>query len=408
MTLYPITKCTPQRACDILERYGTDRIMANSAGDWGKSDPLAVPELILEMRRRGHAESEIRKVVHDNPAGILQAEQTLAALAHRGTKDPGPPGPPWRGRWQRCVSNAGGRMMVCWLFGLCLTSGGFMSVRTPVVISLLSAPPMGIKIAAPSNRGSRRLVNGVTVALALLGLHTAPVQSQQPERDRAWGPWGISSSAGSMRNCAEWLPKMSAAGVTTVRLFPEWRDFEPTKGTWKWDRADALVEAAARNNIEINAILMGSPPGDKRAHAFPMDDLDGWSNFVTNVVGRYKKHIRCWEVWNEGNGGFNDGKHTTADYAKLASATYTAARKADPTARIGLSVASFDVPYLNQAILAMAKEGKPGCFDYLCIHPYEIADHLGEADGEIPFLWMTKTMRDMLRASALPLGERAG
>ena len=40
--------------CDILEMVGTDRIMANSAGDWGKSDPLAVPEFILEMKRRGH------------------------------------------------------------------------------------------------------------------------------------------------------------------------------------------------------------------------------------------------------------------------------------------------------------------------------------------------------------------
>jgi cation transport ATPase len=41
--------------------------MANSAGDWGKSDPLAVPELMLEMRRRGHAESAIRKLVFENP-----------------------------------------------------------------------------------------------------------------------------------------------------------------------------------------------------------------------------------------------------------------------------------------------------------------------------------------------------
>ena len=67
MTLYPTTKCTPERAVDILERYGTDRIMANSAGDWGKSDPLAVPELIQEMRRRGHPEEAIKKVVYDNP-----------------------------------------------------------------------------------------------------------------------------------------------------------------------------------------------------------------------------------------------------------------------------------------------------------------------------------------------------
>src|SRR5512134_2034399 len=67
MTLYPTTKCTPARAVDMIEMYGTERIMANSAGDWGKSDPLAVPELILEMKRRGHPESVIHQLVYDNP-----------------------------------------------------------------------------------------------------------------------------------------------------------------------------------------------------------------------------------------------------------------------------------------------------------------------------------------------------
>lgn len=67
MTLYPTTKCTPQRAADIVEMVGTDRIMVNSAGDWGKSDPLAVPEFILELKRRGHPESVIRKLVFENP-----------------------------------------------------------------------------------------------------------------------------------------------------------------------------------------------------------------------------------------------------------------------------------------------------------------------------------------------------
>jgi len=72
MTLYPTTKCTPARACDILEMVGLDRIMVNSAGDWGKSDPLAVPELILEMRRRGHPESAIHKVVYENPLAFFR------------------------------------------------------------------------------------------------------------------------------------------------------------------------------------------------------------------------------------------------------------------------------------------------------------------------------------------------
>lgn len=67
MTLYPTTKCTPARAADIIERYGDDQIMVNSAGDWGPSQPLAVPDFIQELRKRGHSEAKIKKIVYDNP-----------------------------------------------------------------------------------------------------------------------------------------------------------------------------------------------------------------------------------------------------------------------------------------------------------------------------------------------------
>lgn len=72
MTLYPTTKCTPERAADIVERVGTERVMVNSAGDWGKSNPLAVPEFIQEMKRRGHAEATIRTLVFDNPLAFFR------------------------------------------------------------------------------------------------------------------------------------------------------------------------------------------------------------------------------------------------------------------------------------------------------------------------------------------------
>jgi predicted metal-dependent TIM-barrel fold hydrolase len=71
MTLYPITKCTPARAVDMIEMYGDDRVMVNSAGDWGHSDPLAVPEFIFEMRSRGHEESSIHKIVYENPLAFF-------------------------------------------------------------------------------------------------------------------------------------------------------------------------------------------------------------------------------------------------------------------------------------------------------------------------------------------------
>jgi len=67
MTLYPVSKCTPARAADMVEIYGPERLLVNSAGDWGPSKPTAVPDFILEMRRRGHPESLIRRVVYENP-----------------------------------------------------------------------------------------------------------------------------------------------------------------------------------------------------------------------------------------------------------------------------------------------------------------------------------------------------
>ena len=71
MTLYPVTKCTPARAADMVERYGPERLMVNSAGDWGPSKPTAVPDFIFEMRQRGHSEALIRQIVYDNPLAFF-------------------------------------------------------------------------------------------------------------------------------------------------------------------------------------------------------------------------------------------------------------------------------------------------------------------------------------------------
>jgi predicted metal-dependent TIM-barrel fold hydrolase len=71
VTLYPVTKTSPGRAVDMIERYGTERICVASACDWGPSDPVAVPRFIMEMRRRGHDDDLIRKVVLENPAEFL-------------------------------------------------------------------------------------------------------------------------------------------------------------------------------------------------------------------------------------------------------------------------------------------------------------------------------------------------
>ena len=40
LSVYPITKLSPERAIKIIKKHGTERIMIHSAADWGVSDPL--------------------------------------------------------------------------------------------------------------------------------------------------------------------------------------------------------------------------------------------------------------------------------------------------------------------------------------------------------------------------------
>ncbi len=71
LTLYPESKCTPARAIDMLEVYGSENIWMNSACDWGVSVPLAVPRTALEMKKRQWKNEAIDKVVYQNPRKFL-------------------------------------------------------------------------------------------------------------------------------------------------------------------------------------------------------------------------------------------------------------------------------------------------------------------------------------------------
>jgi hypothetical protein len=217
----------------------------------------------------------------------------------------------------------------------------------------------------------------------------------------AVNPWGIASSASGAGDMNEWMPEVVKAGAGTVRMWPEWGEVEPRDGAWKWDKADAILHAAKTNGLRVNGILMGSVPGSKGgSHAFPMSDLDGWSEYVRETVKHTGGTVQHWEVWNEGNGGFNDGKHTTADYARLASAAYAAAKQADPAVQIALTTASYDPAYLGRTIMAQKADGGKAAFDFLCVHPYELADAVGQPGGEVPFLWMSHLLRETLKRHA--------
>ncbi|MEO2107780.1 MAG: hydrolase TatD, partial [Actinomycetota bacterium] len=54
----------------ILQQYGTERMLVNSAADWGRSDPLKVKKTADAMLAAGFDQADVDTVVWDNPVAV--------------------------------------------------------------------------------------------------------------------------------------------------------------------------------------------------------------------------------------------------------------------------------------------------------------------------------------------------
>ena len=70
-SIYPFTKMDEPRMVALVKRYGPNRILVNSAADWGVSDPLKVPKTAALMRESGISEADIERIVWTNPVAFF-------------------------------------------------------------------------------------------------------------------------------------------------------------------------------------------------------------------------------------------------------------------------------------------------------------------------------------------------
>ena len=66
LSVYPVSKLSPDRVIGIVNKHGSERIMVNSAADWGISDPLSVPMTAREMRKNRCSSLDIERVTFLN------------------------------------------------------------------------------------------------------------------------------------------------------------------------------------------------------------------------------------------------------------------------------------------------------------------------------------------------------
>ena len=76
-SIYPNTKMDEARMVGLVKRYGSERMIINSAADWGISDPLKVPKTAATMRDHGISEHEIEKIVWHNPVAFFSQSGRL-------------------------------------------------------------------------------------------------------------------------------------------------------------------------------------------------------------------------------------------------------------------------------------------------------------------------------------------
>ncbi|WP_031003531.1 TatD family hydrolase [Streptomyces sp. NRRL F-5727] len=89
-SVYPDTKMDTDRMVAVLRTFGTERILVNSAADWGRSDPLKTREVAGAMLAAGFTDDDVDRVLWRNPVafyglgGRLQLDVPVPDALHEG------------------------------------------------------------------------------------------------------------------------------------------------------------------------------------------------------------------------------------------------------------------------------------------------------------------------------------
>ncbi len=118
-------------------------------------------------------------------------------------------------------------------------------------------------------------------------------------------PFGIGSchtNNVSAQANARWIPQMAAIGITNHRTCQtSWGAVQPEEEKWTWDALDAQMSYLESQHIVFGGIFSGTPKWNTKdkGGTLPVNNIEGWSRYVSEVVKHAKGRIKNWEVWNE-------------------------------------------------------------------------------------------------------------
>ncbi|MBL7202070.1 MAG: O-antigen ligase family protein [Anaerolineae bacterium] len=214
------------------------------------------------------------------------------------------------------------------------------------------------------------------------------------------------------------LSQVRDAGFRWVRQRFGWEEIEPQRGRLTWDAWDPIVSACAAYDLELIAVLDGSPPwaregsGSANPYTPPQETAD-WGTFVARFAGRYRGHVAAYQLWDEPNLSSHWGDRYVAPvgYVALLREGAIRARDADPGAVILLAALAPTVEYgplnLNEVTFLeqITEAGAGPYYDVVALQPYGFGDPpQARADlGHLNYARIGAVHRKMVR---LGLGDR--
>ncbi|MFJ7043109.1 TatD family hydrolase [Streptomyces sp. NPDC101112] len=89
-SVYPDTKMDEERMVAVIKAFGTEKVLVNSAADWGRSDPLKTRRVADALLAAGFGEDDVDLVLWRNPvafyglSGRLDLDTAPTGATHEG------------------------------------------------------------------------------------------------------------------------------------------------------------------------------------------------------------------------------------------------------------------------------------------------------------------------------------
>jgi polysaccharide biosynthesis protein PslG len=172
--------------------------------------------------------------------------------------------------------------------------------------------------------------------------------------------------------------RMARSGVESARVTFEWRELEPSRGSFSFEQLDGVVNALARRRISVIVNVTATPqwacqqPLDPECWRSPPADPGVYAELMRRLVLRYRGRVRYWQIWNEQSAPWHWAPRPFApSYTQLLKGAYTAIHRADRRAKVIagslINAGSYDQ---WDAVRDLYRAGARRYFDVVGVHPF--------------------------------------